>query len=417
MIAVSPRPTNWLVPEQASVTGLVSVIIPNYNHGRYLPDAINSVLQQRYEQVEIVVVDDGSTDDSRQIAARYGEQIRTIWQENQGLSAARNNGLRAAQGEYIALLDADDMLEADFLTTLIGLLQANPAADGVMCGYRFVDDGKNPLPQTERRELPPDALHTVLLDGNFLVPESILLRRYCYAVGGPFDETLRACEDWDMWLRISQQFTIISTPRLLSRHRVLPGSMSSNPQRMLSSRLIVLNRHLGAEPKDAAHGNPTQRRVYARAYFTSATEYLQVRDVDQAFYCLNRMAEIAPDMLTELDVFYELALGDQPKGWRGDYLSLDLDWSEQVVAQLLTRLVNELAAIRPYRQTAYAQFHYALALLYYGARQFVQARRHLGISFLYRPRKVTDHHWRTTLLKSLVPARVLHALRSKRAES
>jgi glycosyltransferase involved in cell wall biosynthesis len=413
MIAFSTSTTNWLTPEQTGIPGLVSVIIPNYNHGRYLPDAIESVLQQRYDHVEIIVVDDGSTDDSRQIAARYGEQIRAIWQENQGLSAARNTGLRAAQGEYIVLLDADDMLEPDFMTTLVGLLQDNPAADGVICGYQFVDDDKNRLPQTEARQMPPDQLYKVLLDGNFLVPESILVRRHCYAAAGPFDETLRACEDWDMWLRMSRQFTILSTPRLLTRHRVLAGSMSSNPERMLTNRLVVLGRHFGAEPRDAADGNPAQRRAYARAYLTSAAEYLQVRDVDQVYHCLNRMAKITPDLLTELDVFYELALGDQPKGWRGDYSSLNLDWSEQVMAQLLARLLKEIAPVRPYRQIAYARFHYALALLHYGARQPAQARRHLWLSFSHRPRQAVDRHWQATLLRSLVPARLSNVLRSR----
>jgi glycosyltransferase involved in cell wall biosynthesis len=406
----------WLTHDAPIVPGLVSVIIPNYNHADYLPNAIDSVLQQVYEPVEVIVVDDGSTDHSGQVAARYGSHIHYIWQENRGLSAARNTGLRAAKGEYIALLDADDMLEPDFMAILVGLLADNPAVDGVICGYRFVDDEMNPLPQAEARDLPAHTLYATLLDGNFLVPESILLRRHCYIVAGPFDEKLRACEDWDMWLRISRQFTIISTPRLLTRHRILPGSMSSNPERMLTNRLIVLNRHFGAEPKNAKDGEPAQRRAYARAYVTSALEYLQARNLDRVYYCLSRMAYIVPHLTTELNIFYELGLGDQPKGQRGHFASLDLARNEQQLMQLLSDLFTNIEAIQLYRRDAYAQAHFALALLYYGARQPAQARRHLWRSLSYRPRQAADRQWRNTLLRTLLPGRLLHAWRATRVK-
>src|SRR6476661_4776701 len=92
---------------------LVSILIPNFNHAPYLGDAIGSVLAQSYDNVEVIVIDDGSTDASRAVAARFGNRIRYIWQENRGLSAARNRGIRAATGEYIGLLDADDLYEPD----------------------------------------------------------------------------------------------------------------------------------------------------------------------------------------------------------------------------------------------------------------------------------------------------------------
>jgi glycosyltransferase involved in cell wall biosynthesis len=403
---------SWMGGEETAVANLVSVIIPNYNHASYLPHAIDSVLRQDYRSHEIIVVDDGSTDHSREIAAGYSEQICYIWQENQGLSAARNTGLRAARGEYIALLDADDMLEADFLTTLVAFLKDNPRADGTICGYRFVDDDNNPLPQGEARDLSPDTLYTVLLDGNFLVPESLLLHRRCYAFVGPFDETLRACEDWDMWLRISCQFTLLSVPRLLTRHRVLSGSMSSNPERMLTNRLAVLNKHFGSEPKDLTEGKPVQRRAFARAYLNSAVEYMQVREVHKAYRCLSKMAHVAPHILAELDTFYELALGDQPKGRRGDYTSVNLDWSKRTVEQMLTRLSTEVAVTRPYRRIAYNQFHYALAMLYHGARQPANVRHHLWRSFYYAPQQIFNYQWLASLVKMMLPRSSVHALRS-----
>ena len=162
------------------MTGLASVIIPNYNHAQYLGDAIQSVLDQTYRNFEIIVVDDGSTDNSREVVAGFGDQVNYIWQENRGLSAARNTGIRRAKGTYIGLLDADDMYEPDFLSTLVSELETDPHAAGIYCGYRFVDHLNHPLPQIESRSIPDDRLFEALVDGNFLVPESMLRRTYCY---------------------------------------------------------------------------------------------------------------------------------------------------------------------------------------------------------------------------------------------
>ncbi|MCA9971782.1 MAG: glycosyltransferase, partial [Anaerolineales bacterium] len=369
---------------ETAVAGLVSVIIPNYNHAAYLGDAIDSALRQTYPHFEVIVVDDGSTDDSRAVAARYGDRIRTIWQENQGLSAARNTGLRHARGEYVALLDADDMLEPTFMQALTGVLAADPDLGGVICGYQFVDDDGVPLPQQEARSIAPQALHDTLLDGNFLVPESILVRRRCYQAVAPFDETLRACEDWDMWLRMSQQFAIGSLPRLLTRHRVLRGSMSSDPQRMLDNRLVVLARLLGPEPADARSGTARTRRAFARAYLVSATEYLQHHDRTQAYACFARAVQLTPGILTELDTFYELGLGDQPKGRRGHFGSIDLTWSTQAVFEMLDRLYAQ-APPAVDRAASYATAHHALGLLSYGARALPAARAHLLRVIRHRP--------------------------------
>ncbi len=227
----------------------VSIIIPNYNHGDYLPQAIESALAQTYPHVEVIVVDDGSTDHSAQVLARYADRVRCIHQENAGLSAARNTGLGMARGDYIALLDADDMLEPDYLQTLVPVLEENPEIGGIYCGYRFVDEHNRPLPEVQNRVVLSAEFYNALLGGNFLVPESMLLRRRCYQEAGPFDTALTACEDWDMWLRIARRERVVGTARVLSRHRVLPGSMSSDPARMIRNRLQVLARHLGPQPE------------------------------------------------------------------------------------------------------------------------------------------------------------------------
>ena len=232
------------------MTSLVSVIIPNYNHAAYVGDAIRSVLRQDYENFEIIVVDDGSTDNSREVIAQFGSRVRAIWQSNRGLSAARNAGLKAAGGAYVGLLDADDMYELNFLSTLVPILESRRDAEAVYCGYRFVDHLNRPLPQQEARLIPSDQLYQALVEGNFLVPESMLVRRRCYENVGDFDERLSALEDFDMWLRISSRHAGIGTTELLTRHRILPSSMSTDTDRQYRNRLAVMRKHFGVAPRD-----------------------------------------------------------------------------------------------------------------------------------------------------------------------
>ena len=168
------------------------------------------------------MVDDGSTDNSREVIAQFGDKVQYIHQKNAGLSAARNTGIKASKGALIGVLDADDMYKSIFLSTLVAALQENPDADGVYCGYQFVDHKNNLLPQIEARPVDHDKLYDALLDGNFFVPESIFLRRYVYDNVGLFDETLRACEDWDVWLRVTKKYKI-------SIHRYLDPSSVSCP--------------------------------------------------------------------------------------------------------------------------------------------------------------------------------------------
>lgn len=388
----------------------VSVVIPTYNHAQYIGDAIQSVLNQDYNSFEIIMINDGSTDNTREVVAQFGDQVRCIWQENQGLSAARNTGIRVASGDLIGLLDADDIYEPYFLSTLVTMLQANPDADGIYCGYRFVDDQNTPLAQVEARSIPPDQLYQALISGNFLVPESMLARRHCYEAVGPFDESLRACEDWDIWLKMARQFKIIGTNKVLTRHRVLSGSMSSDPARMLSNRLAVIQKHFGQEPEDPTVWSPTQRQAYGRAYLTSAIEYMQYHDAAQAYVCLRKMAAINSDLLTELEPFYELGCGDQPKGSRGDFATLDVTRNAEVVIHMLDSLFDDTQAgidLRGQRRAAYANAYFALGLLSYGARQFRQARGFLLRAATIAPNLGLQSRFVTTLLKSLPGAPLL----------
>jgi tetratricopeptide (TPR) repeat protein len=404
-------------PERRPEAGLVSVIIPNYNHERYVSDAIQSVLQQTYRNVEIIVVDDGSTDGSRAVIAGFGDQVRYIWQENRGLSAARNTGIAVAAGAYIGLLDADDRVEPDYLQHLVAILAANPDTAAVYCGYRFVDQVNRPLPQIEVRPLPVDAVYNALLYGNFLVPEAMLVRRSCYTRVGPFDETLRACEDWDMWLRIAQNHPVLATDKILTRHRVLPESMSSDPVRMRTNRFAVLHKHFGPEQSNQQAWGAVQRHAYSHAYWCTAVEYLQHQAVDHAYQAVRRMVEINPDIVGELDIFYDLARGEQPKGNRGDLTTYDGQRNADLLIGMLDRLFAEPTLrhhLSSHKRLAYANAYWALGLLTYAARDLPKARRFLWLALVQQPRYVRNWKLISTLCKALVGAFGIDWLRAQK---
>lgn len=395
------------------VPGLVSVVVPNYNHGRYLGDAIESILAQTYRQYEIIVVDDGSTDNSRKVAAEYGDQIRYIYKDNAGLSAARNTGLRHAQGEFIALLDADDMYEPDFMERLVHILSANDNVDGVYCGYRFVDQYGVALPQAETRVIPSEQLYEVMKRGNFWVPESVMMRRSCYITAGPYDESLRACEDWDIWLRILAKHSVMGIADILTRHRILPNSMSSDPTRMVQNRLAVTRNHFGTLSQPTVQAGDKISEIYGQAYLVSSIEYLQFGDVEKAFFYFKQAAEASPCLLNKAGTFYELGCGSQPKGGRGDLMNIDLESNGNQLLDFLSRLFdesNELEGVDQEKVVGLAQ--YTLGVIGYNSGRNKQARRYFHQAIKHDKNLLTSADYGRLYLRTLINPSLIDFLKS-----
>lgn len=404
------NPDEQLLYKAPFEKGLVSVIIPTYNHAKFIRDAIQSVLSQIYPHYEIIVVDDGSKDDTKGVVAEFSKRVSYIWQENQGLSAARNTGIRASKGEFIGVLDADDMYEPDFLNRMVAALRNDPEAGGCYCGFQFADARNNPLPQYGDRVVAHEYLYMALLDGNFLVPECILVRSSVYQRVGLFDETLTACEDWDMWLRISRSYKVTGTGDFLVRHRILPGSMSSDPIRMLTNRIAVLEKVFGKSVDPFAEQCLTRQRAFGRAYLATAYEYLQNWQPVKASECLRKATHDCPDLLREFDVYYELGCGAQPKGWRGDFATLDIQQNANLLFSILENLFNDrelYLIIKTYQRDAYANAFLALGLLSYGSHQFPLARRYLFQALKRQPLYLFKKHFILTFLKTLLGQKVI----------
>lgn len=189
------------------VQGLVTVIIPCFNYGRYLRQCVESLLRQSYRQWECIIVDDGSTDDTPAICAELANtepRVHIFRQANAGLSAARNAGIRRAAGEFVQFLDADDLLQSEKLAAHAGYLRGHPAVDIVAGDAAFVDESAEGSPRawTPRRVEGEGAaaLHTLVYENSLMV-HCPLVRRRVFESVGMFDENLRGHEDWEFWLR------------------------------------------------------------------------------------------------------------------------------------------------------------------------------------------------------------------------
>jgi glycosyltransferase involved in cell wall biosynthesis len=190
--------------------GLVTVVTPVFNTEQFLAEAIESVLDQDYDPVEMIVVDDGSTDGSADVAARYPE-VTLIRQENQGQAVARNVAVAAGSGEFVTLLDADDMMAPGRLSTQVGFLTDNPEVAGVLGRQRVVlEKGAEPAPwmHDSRAEFDVDGADTAALEAQgltpFYPPPTLTVRREVFDQIGNFDPTFRLGEDMDFLLRLKE---------------------------------------------------------------------------------------------------------------------------------------------------------------------------------------------------------------------
>jgi len=223
------------------MTPLVSVVIPTYNYGHLLAAAVDSALAQTYPAVEVVVVDDGSTDDTPSRLAGYGDRIRVIRQENQGLSAARNTGIRAARGEYVALLDSDDAFHPRKLERQMAAFAARP--DLQLVGTAIFSD--EPPAWAAVPDGPPRVVVPTLDDlvtRTRFAPSSAVIRKSCLNAVGLFDTELRSVEDRDMWIRIGVGHAVGVIEEPLTWYRQTPGSMSRHPERMETNERKVLDK-------------------------------------------------------------------------------------------------------------------------------------------------------------------------------
>jgi glycosyltransferase involved in cell wall biosynthesis len=217
-------------------------VIPCYNHARFLREAIQSALDQTYPSIEIIVVNDGSTDDPQRVTAEF-PMVRYIVQENRGLAAARNAGLAQCRGDLVVFLDADDRLLPDAIETGARLLASNPSLGFTVGFTRLISREGLPRPTTNQPMCAEEDGYAALLRRNTIRnPATVVFRRRLVDAVGGFASGADACADYDLYLRISRDYPIVFHDTVVADYRSHGANMSDNSARMLREALAVLRR-------------------------------------------------------------------------------------------------------------------------------------------------------------------------------
>lgn len=243
----------------------VSVITPTFNRANYLPIAIRSVLAQSYQNFELIVVDDGSTDETPTLMKEFlgDPRIRYFQQDNQGQSVARNRGIAEADGEFICFLDSDNAWVDSKLALALDAFEANPQVDIVYGDYMVIDAegrdlGVNRMKRFSGR-ITPELIHD-----NFVSMNTTMTRRRCFDEMGGFDSNDRLAEDYGLWLRFSTRYSFLYLPEVLGYYRVMENQISSDKDSRLKANERVILEFMESSPE--ALGRWERRQGLSRFY-------------------------------------------------------------------------------------------------------------------------------------------------------
>lgn len=279
-------------------TPKVSVIIPTHNRTRYVAEALDSVLAQTYTDYEIIVIDDGSTDNTREVLVPYMPYIRYIWQENRERSAARNAGLEAARGKYVSFLDDDDFFLPNKLAVQIAMLDTHTDLGLVAGGHQYVDERRSVIGEGRPWEKHKDlGVETWLCHCPFLVHAACTRREWLEQVGG-FDTNLRCREDWDCWLRLASAGCQMGwVEEIVCGYRLHNASTSTNVLPMRAGLLAMLDKFF-AQSGLHSYLLPFKSRIYANAYLLSSGDAYASGLIEDAKADVQRAMDICPAALT-----------------------------------------------------------------------------------------------------------------------
>jgi glycosyltransferase involved in cell wall biosynthesis len=220
---------------------LVSVIIPAYNGQEYIREAIESALAQTYRPIEILVIDDGSPINMEPFVAGFGPEVRYMRQQNGGTASARNLGWHSARGEFIALLDQDDLWLPQKLERQVPRFAEDPHI-GLVAAWMEVFDSVTGEPKGTYKPAPEMTVHDML--GHELPPvQTMIFRKSALDSIGGFDASLRGTDDWDVNIRIAAEYRVVSVQEILGRARMHPSQQGSNGEQMYRNSIRVLEKH------------------------------------------------------------------------------------------------------------------------------------------------------------------------------
>lgn len=303
-----------------------SIIVPAYNAGHFIEQTLNSILGQCDESIEIIVVDDGSTDDTLARIQAYGQRIRCVQQANSGGAASpRNRALSLAKGEFIFFFDSDDLMLGGKIAATLDMFATQPGLGLVFTNFETIDSNGHRLKENflseyptireleaDRRDhyvLTSDFAHSRLAQENFIGTSSAAVPRRVMDEIGPFNIDYYCGEDWDMWLRIAERYPIGYLPRILHSYRRHDGNITaSDPMRTITSQIAMMTKHLKAS------SNQEFRRkivaMIAERHFSLAYIHYRKGNTADARSML-RLAAVAMPKSKILITWFKILLGSQ----------------------------------------------------------------------------------------------------------
>lgn len=368
-ITGGPGPTNPMPT--------VSVIIPAYNQAQYLSESIQSVLDQTFQDFEIIVVNDGSVDHTHQVVESFIDpRIHYIYQENRGLAAARNTGIRNSGGPYLTFLDADDLFLPEKLSLLVAELEVRSDL-GLVAGQAIaIDELGRQIGKTFNTPLPEDP--TLLLLNNPLHVGSVLLSQLWLERVGYFDEVLRAYEDWDLWLRLARSGCSMEyIPQPVSCYRFHRSQMTREPDRMRVASFAMLDKLFG-DPNLPEHWRELRDQAYGNAYLRAAAQAYRTGFFESARSDLSEALELNPKLfLNGPDT-----ITSQFFAWAADLRTGD---PIQFLENVYQNLPDNLVSVRQQRRNVLAGVAVRYAFESYHGQEFTKVRCYLRRAIRYNP--------------------------------
>jgi glycosyltransferase involved in cell wall biosynthesis len=274
---------------------MVSVIIPTYNRAQYIAEMIEGVLAQTHRETEILVVDDGSQDNTAEVVKQFGDRVRYVWQQNSERAVARNNGLKLSRGEFVIFPDADDCWLPEALSEMLDTMRRVPAAGLVAVGCAIVNSDRRVMgmfhPGGDVDGVVTNAFHQLLHANIVGSPSAVLLRRNVLERAGPFDEDRRliGVEDWELWARMSFFGPVVCRRKPLVHYRRHKGNFPLAEMRMRYPSVVeALLRNLPLNPDQRVDVCATS----AHRLVDYAEELVHIEERKPAGHCLKAAAQL-----------------------------------------------------------------------------------------------------------------------------
>jgi len=225
---------------------LISVYITNYNYGKFITKAIKSLLNQSYQDFEVIIIDDGSTDNSKGIIESYSEnpKVKIIFQQNKGLNVTNNIALRVAQGKYIMRLDADDYLDSNALLVMVNILEKDEEIGLVFPDYYIVDEDENILGIEKRHRFDEDV---TLMDQPAHGACTMIRKKFLQILGG-YDEQYKCQDGYELWVKFTSKFKVTNVDTALFYYRKHGANLTSNENRILDTRARIKENYIVNNP-------------------------------------------------------------------------------------------------------------------------------------------------------------------------